>query len=384
MCAQNYENAIFAVSLPLLCYNGDAGGDMRGIKSHIRDFLIMAAVLALSFALTVFIQNFFATETTAPVIFVLAVFIIALTTDGYKWGVMSAVLGVLAVNFAFTFPYFEFNVSVPGNTFSCLVMLFVAVMTSTLTTKVRRQEKLKMESEREKARADLLRAVSHDLRTPLTTIYGASSAVIENYDRLTQEQRIKMVKGIQEESKWLIRMVENLLSVTRLDGGKVSVIKTPVPIEELIDSVLLKFRKRYPDVSPQVSIPDDFICVPMDGLLIEQVLLNLMENAVLHAEGMTRLMLSVDIENGKAVFEVADDGSGTDEAKLAPLSGNHPKTERTGMVFRDNDRNSGIGLSVCAAIIKAHGGTIGAETSKRGTSVRFRLMTEEDGQNGKQ
>ena len=357
---------------------------MRDIKSHIRDFLIMAAVLALSFALTVFIQNFFATETTAPVIFVLAVFIIALTTDGYKWGVMSAVLGVLAVNFAFTFPYFEFSVSVPGNTFSCLVMLFVAVMTSTLTTKVRRQEKLKMESEREKARADLLRAVSHDLRTPLTTIYGASSAVIENYDRLTQEQRIKMVKGIQEESQWLIRMVENLLSVTRLDGGKVSVIKTPVPIEELVDSVLLKFRKRYPDVSPQVSIPDDFLSVPMDGLLIEQVLLNLMENAVLHAEGMTKLTLSVDIENGEAVFEVADDGSGTDEAKLAPLSGKPPRAERAGMVFGDNDRNSGIGLSVCAAIIKAHGGTIGADTSERGTSVRFRLMTEEDGQDGKQ
>ena len=123
---------------------------------------------------------------------------------------------------------------------------------------------------------------------------------MENYDLLSKEQQMKMLKGICEESEWLIRMVENLLSVTRLDGGNVSVIKTPVPLEELIDSVLMKFRKRYPGVEPEVSMPEDFISIPMDALLIEQVLLNLMENSVRHAKGMTRLILSVKVEIGRA------------------------------------------------------------------------------------
>lgn len=348
---------------------------MVEMKNQIRDFVVMTVVLALSFGLTISIQNFLDTEAIAPVIFVLAVFIVAMGTDGYKWGILAAFLSVLAVNFAFTFPYFEFSVSMPENIFSGIVMLLVAAMTSALATKTKRQEELRREAEKEKVRADLLRAVSHDIRTPLTTIYGAGSAVMENYDLLSKEQQMKMLKGICEESEWLIRMVENLLSVTRLDGGNVSVIKTPVPLEELIDSVLMKFRKRYPGVEPEVSMLEDFISIPMDALLIEQVLLNLMENSVRHAKGMTRLILSVKVEDEKAVFQVSDNGSGIDEGKIGALVG---EDGRYGERYGDAGRtNSGIGLSVCAAIIKAHDGTIEAESGERGATVRFFLKMED-------
>lgn len=358
--------------------------DMEEVTGHIRDFFITAAVLLSSFGISVLIQNFFATETMAALIFVMAVFITALTTDGYKWGVVAAILSVLAVNFAFTFPYFEFSISASENTLSCAVMLFVAVMTSMLTTKIKRQEKLKRETEREKIRADLLRAVSHDIRTPLTTIYGASSAVMDNYDLLSKEQKMKMLGGIKEESEWLIRMVENLLSVTKLDGGNISVVKAPVPLEELMDSVLTKFRKRYPGVEPEVSIPDDFVSIPMDPLLIEQVLLNLMENSVLHAEGMTKLAVSVEISDNKAMFEVKDDGCGMVSGNLEILM--EPDAEdyvHTGKAVRDDRKSSGIGLSVCAAIVKAHGGVITAESGQDGTTVRF-LLDMEESEHGEQ
>ncbi len=106
-----------------------------------------------------------------------------------------------------------------------------------------------MESETEKMRANLLRAISHDLRTPLTSIYGACSTVIENYDSLGREQKLKLLGEVCEDAQWLNRMVENLLSVTRIDSEKVSVKKTPTVLEELIDTVLVKFKKTHPGVN---------------------------------------------------------------------------------------------------------------------------------------
>lgn len=144
-----------------------------------------------------------------------------------------------------------------------------------------------MESEKEKMRANLLRAVSHDLRTPLTSIYGACSTVIENYDSLDKEKTIKLLGEACSDAQWLTRMVENLLSVTRIDSEKVTVQKTPTVLDELLDTVLVKFRKRYPEIPVELETPDAFIVIPMDSMLIQQVLMNLLENAALHAEGMT-------------------------------------------------------------------------------------------------
>ena len=234
-----------------------------------------------------------------------------------------------------------------------------------------------MESEKEKMRANLLRAVSHDLRTPLTSIYGACSTVIENYDSLEKEQTMKLLNDACSDAQWLNRMVENLLSVTRIDSEKVTVQKTPTVLEELLDTVLVKFRKRYPNVPVQLDLPDEFIVIPMDSMLIQQVLMNLLENAALHSEGMTKLTLRVFTMGSRAGFEVSDDGCGIPKEKLKKLF--------TGMVVSDMDapadsgkHGMGIGLSVCAAIIKAHGGEIKAESAPgEGTTIRFWLETEE-------
>lgn len=348
---------------------------MKKTEDHLKDFFVMMMALALSFSLIVCIQKFFATEVIAPMIFVLAVFITALTTDGYIWGIIASCLSVLAVNFAFTFPYFKFSVPLSENISSGAVMLFVAVMTSTLTTKIKNQERLRREAEKEKVRADLLRAVSHDIRTPLTTIYGASSTVMENYDMLSREQQMKLLGGIKEEAEWLIRMVENLLSVTRLDGGNVSVIKTHTPLEELIDSVIMKFKKRYPGQNIDIRIPDSFVSIPMDAILIEQVLLNFLENAVLHAEGMTKVSLTVAVNDSNALFEISDDGCGMTDDKVASLFDGYGAP---GGVVADGSKQSlGIGLSVCAAIIKAHGGQMQVKSGEHGTVIGFSLKMED-------
>ena len=247
-------------------------------------------------------------------------------------------------------------------------------MTSTLTTRIKKQEQLRMESETEKMRATLLRAVSHDLRTPLTSIYGACSTVIENYDSLEKEQKLKLLGEACSDAQWLNRMVENLLSVTRFDGGQVAVQKTPTVLDELIDTVLVRFQKRYPKVPVTTYLPDSFIVIPMDSMLISQVLTNLLENAAVHAEGMTQLTLRAFTLGSRAVFEVSDNGCGIPKERLRTLF--------TGVLPADAAADSGkhgmgIGLSVCAAIVKAHGGEIQAESKVgEGTSIRFWLETE--------
>ena len=193
-----------------------------------RDLLVMLAALCVAGVAVVWVQRITGRiDGVAMLIFMLAVFVTSMYTDGYLWGVLASLASVLAVNFAFFTPYFAFNFTLPENLFSGLVMLAVSIMTSTLTTRVKKQEQLRMETEREKMRANLLRAVSHDLRTPLTSIYGACSTVTENYDSLGKEQALKLLREACEDAQWLNRMVENLLSVTRFDGEQVTVKRPP-------------------------------------------------------------------------------------------------------------------------------------------------------------
>ena len=340
-----------------------------------KDVWVLLAALIGAFACVTLIQFISGRiDGVASMVFLLAVFFVSMYTDGYWWGVAGSVISVLAVNFAFRTPYFAFNFTLPENLFSGLVMLVVSIMTSTLTTRIKLQEQLRMESETEKMRANLLRAVSHDLRTPLTSIYGACSTVIENYDSLDKEQKVKLLGEACSDAQWLNRMVENLLSVTRFDGGQVAVQKTPTVLDELIDTVLVRFQKRYPKVPVTTYLPDSFIVIPMDSMLISQVLTNLLENAAVHAEGMTQLTLRVFTLGSRAVFEVSDNGCGIPKERLRTLF--------TGVLPADAAADSGkhgmgIGLSVCAAIVKAHGGEIQAESKVgEGTSIRFWLETE--------
>lgn len=348
---------------------------MKKSSIILRDIVITAAILCICFLLCLMIQNIFKTEALIPAIFVLGAFLTSVLTEGYLYGIISALVSVLAVNFAFTFPFFRFNFTIPENLVSAIIMIIVALMTCALTTKLKRQEAIKAESEKERMRANLLRAVSHDLRTPLTTIYGASSALLENENEFTEEQKQKMLQGICQDAQWLSRMVENLLSITKLDSGNVKIIKVPTVLDELIDSVLIKFNKRYPEQEVAVNIPEDFVVIPMDGILIEQVLINILENAVQHAKGMTELSLKVSVSSNKAVFAIRDNGAGIAENRLPDLFTGCYSNEEALSDCKKN--NAGIGLSVCATIIKAHGGEIKADNLKGcGALFQFTLDME--------
>ena len=353
---------------------------MKLRKFSLQDGLFMAAILMVAFLVNLCLLELFNIRTMTPMIFVLGVFLISLKTQGYFWGITASLISVLAVNWAFTYPYWAFDLISPECISAAVVMLVVATMTGALTTKLKQQEKMKAEAEKERMRGNLLRAVSHDLRTPLTSIYGACSAMIENYDDLSREKQLRLLKDIRADSQWLVRMVENLLSVTRIDGGKVRLNKNDTVLEELIDAVLVKFRKHYPTQTVQVTIPEEFVSIPMDSMLIQQVLMNLLENAVFHAHGMENLWLTVTVEGTKAVFTVTDDGCGIPAERMEGLFTGILDSEAPTDTSRSN---MGIGLSVCSTIVKAHGSEMKAKNRREG-GAEFRFALDmEDSRNGK-
>ena len=341
----------------------------------LADSLFTVITLLGAFAMNLLLQSLFQTYTMTPMIFVLGVFLVSFRTQGYFWGIAASLISVLAVNWAFTYPYWAFDLISPECISSAAVMLIVAIMTGALTTRLKQQEKIRADAEKERMRGNLLRAVSHDLRTPLTSIYGACSTMIENYDELSRDKQLKLLTDVRSDAQWLNRMVENLLSVTRVDAEKVRLTKHSTVLEELIDALLIKFHKHYPQQKVQVRIPENFVSIPMDPVLIEQVLMNLLENAVFHAHGMKNLWLRVETRGDMAVFTIEDDGCGIPPDRLYRLFSGLQDRESQADTGRSN---MGIGLSVCRTIIKAHGSDIRAENrSQGGARFSFQLRMEE-------
>ena len=181
------------------------------MKSHsyiLKDTLATIGILCVSFFVCLIIQNIFNTGALVSSIFILGVFLTSAITQGYVHGIVASFVSVLAVNYAFTFPYFKLNFTIPENLISAVVMIVISLITCSFTTSLKRSEAIKAESEKEKMRANLLRAVSHDLRTPLTSIYSAGSTMYKNRKKLTDEQQDKILSGICDDADWLSRMVE--------------------------------------------------------------------------------------------------------------------------------------------------------------------------------
>ena len=338
--------------------------------SVLRNVVLTALILAAATLICLLLRQMDEGDIYVSMIFLLAVAVVARITDGFVYGIAASVIGVLGVNFAFTKPYFKFCLSLSGYPLAFLSMLAVSVTTSAMTTQIKRQEEQRYRAELEEMRANLLRAVSHDLRTPLTSISGVASVLVSQPD-MPVENRQRLLREIADDSEWLIRMVENLLSITRINAQPANLHKNSEAAEEIISEAVRKFRKRFPEMPVEIALPEDLLLVPMDPILIEQVLGNLMENAVLHAQTATRIQVRLTQEGDSAVFEVSDDGVGVEPKRLKEIF--------DAVSTSDDGRGMGIGLSVCKAIILAHGGDI--EASNRaggGACFRFRLPMKEE------
>ncbi|WP_310605145.1 sensor histidine kinase [Anaerosporobacter sp.] len=228
-------------------------------------------------------------------------------------------------------------------------------------------------ADKEKMRANLLRAISHDLRTPLTSIIGTSATYLES-SFLSEEERTVLLQHIYDDSTWLLHMVENLLSVTRIQDTSTKVKKTEELIEEVISEAISRFKKRQPDAKLEVKIPDELLIVPMDALLIEQVIINLLENAWVHSHTSSAIALAITHDQETVTFHIRDYGVGIPPERIPTIFDGATASYSKSI---DGHKGMGIGLSICKTIIDAHKGTINAKNCQPGAEFIFTLPKED-------
>ena len=218
----------------------------RGPARWIRDAALTVLLLMAAAALRMLLRRVDPGDGYVGMLFVLAVACVARWTDGYFWGIFASIFGVVCVNYIFTYPFWEFNFTMTGYPLTFLSMLTVSLMISAMTTQIKKQERMRLETEKEAMRANLLRAMSHDIRTPLTSIVGNTAAILDNGETLTKQQERALLQDVNEDAQWLIRMVENILSITRISDEPGSIVKDYEAAEEVVADAVQKFTRRFP------------------------------------------------------------------------------------------------------------------------------------------
>lgn len=491
----------------------------RAIES-IKNTGKMIAILAAATILSLCFRLFGFNESNFILTYILAVFFVANLTPGYLYGILSSILGVLAFNFFFTEPYYSFSVYRPDYPVTFLIMLIVALITSTITAREKReslraemrekrirllyqiernllaaqnvtqiaqaaakdiydlfgmpvivclqnmdeadirhvegkdvfdseiavkaleetmrssvssgsgtqffpeltayffpilgkeeafgavgiefcektqlsenqrifldtigtqialaldrerlfeeQQEAKTEIERERLRGNLLSAVSHDLRTPLTGILGSAGIVLSNYDSLSDDVKKEFIAGITEDAEWLGNLVDNILNMTRFDEGNIQLKKEMELVEEIVSETVMRVKSRAGLHNIRVSIPEQMVMIQVDGMLIEQVLINLLDNAIKHTPDGTEICLAVQQEEDSVSFEVSDNGPGIPEEEIPLIFNRFYRSDKS----YGNKRGIGLGLTISKTIVEAHGGKISAANKPYGGAV-FRFV----------
>ena len=230
------------------------------------------------------------------------------------------------------------------------------------------KKKVEAQAEREKLKSNLLRSISHDLRTPLAGISGLAEILQYN---LEEDENREIARAIYDDANWLTHMVENILSLTKIQEGKMIQNIQQEAVEEIVAEAVKRAAKYAEKQKITVKIPHDVLFVPMDGKLIIQVLINLIDNAVKHSAPEQEIRVEVYPENDKVWFKVVDRGTGIPEDELPHVFDLFYRADHG---QADSKRGIGLGLTICKSIIDAHGGSILAENNTEGgATLRFWL-----------
>lgn len=226
---------------------------------------------------------------------------------------------------------------------------------------LRQEAKSHEEAVQEHYRGNLLRAISHDIRTPLSGIMGSVEMLMDMIPE--DDMRHDIAAGVYQDADWLHSLVENILNLTKLHDGHLNISKQKEAVEEVVGSALMVLEKRFPKRNIAVSMPEELVMVPMDARLISQVLINLMDNAVKHTPEDKEICLSVKVQEENVEFSVADRGNGINESDLPNIFQMFYTTRGKSS---DSQRGIGLGLTICQSIVEAHGGEIRAHNREEG------------------
>ena len=297
--------------------------------------LFTLTLLGIATALA-FLFFSFVSENTANIalLYIIVQILIARYTNGYLHVLFSSVFSVICINFFFTYPFFRLNFTLSGYPVTFIGMLIITLLTTATTSSL--------------------------------LSYGSI---------LSDAEKRELLENIENDSSWLLNMVENLLSVTRInDTVTHQVNKTPEIVEEVVAEAVQRLKKRFPSASIIVHVPTDYLLIPMDAILIEQVLINLLENALIHSGSSHSPELTVTDHPDHVTFCVKDFGHGLNPDVIPDIFSGI--CHNTGSV--DSHKGMGIGLSICKTIIDAHNGYIEAKNHTNGALFLFTLPKEEE------
>ncbi len=239
----------------------------------------------------------------------------------------------------------------------------------------REKEEAKLLAENEKLRSNLLRSISHDLRTPLTAISGNAGILLSDSESLSPETRNQMYSDIYDDAAWLYNLVENLLAVTRIEEGRMKLNTQPQLVEEMVCEALQHISRKRSEHTITVSHQDELLLAKCDARLIVQVIINLVDNAIKYTPVGSHIEITTKGEEGRAIVSVADDGPGISDDEKERIfqmfyTGSNP--------IADSRRSLGLGLGLCKSIITAHGGLISvADHQPNGTVFTFTVPSGE-------
>ncbi len=309
-------------------------------------------------------------------VYLLAVVVVALRFSRGA-AITTSTLSIVAFNYFFVPPRFSFHVYDGQYLLTFAIMLAVALVISRLTRSVRRQAQaqaaLELEAETERMRSALLASISHDVRTPLAVIAGASSSLIEKSESLTPETRTELARSIYEQSRDMSELVTKVLQMTRLESGAMRLDRDWNSLADIAGAVLRRLAERLSRHRVMVDIASDLPLLRVDATLIEQALGNLLENAARHTPAGTFIRLRAELGGAEVTVSVEDFGPGLAEADTERVFAKfqHSRPEGAG-------GGVGLGLAICRAIVRLHGGKAWAERIPGGgTAFRFTLPAEQ-------
>ncbi|HEX3078699.1 MAG TPA: ATP-binding protein [Lachnospiraceae bacterium] len=239
-----------------------------------------------------------------------------------------------------------------------------------------KQQQTKMEMQSERLRSDMLRTISHDLRTPLASIMGLTSTALSNYNTMSDDIKKDFMQSIYEDADWLNELVENILQTTRFEEKRIKLNMEQEAAEEIITEAVTHVRKHDLKHQIRVQIPDEVIIVKADGVLLRQVIVNILNNAINYSPADSDIIVTLHREDNRAIFEVKDKGPGVDAEVLPHI---FERYYRGNTRMGRNRKGMGLGLALCKSIIKAHNGEISIRSNEpNGTIVSFYLIAERE------
>ena len=288
--------------------------------------------------------------------------------------ILASLLCMLAFNYFFTSPRFTFRIDDSQYLLAFAIILAVGLIVSRLTNaaraQARRQSELAAEAEAERMRSVLLASVSHDLRTPLAVLTGASSTLAERGEQMSAEERKSLSESLYRQATNLSEHVAKVLQMTRLESGSVHIERDWAAITEIVDSALRRTAAQLAKHHVLVDIPEDVPLIRVDASLFEQAIVNLLENAARHTPPGTVVQVRASPTASQIELSVGDSGPGIPEADLEHVfqKFHHRAGSHTGV---------GLGLAICSAIVRLHGGRVSAQrNADRGTTFRISIGIE--------